>query len=270
MRCFSLGILGVIGALLFFPAVSTATEPAVGTVSQGPLSGMEFASIPSGSFEMGSPESDPDSRDKERPVHTVTFNYSFELMTSEVTQGMWEEVMGNNPASNYGIVFGIRYDYPVYNVSWNDCQEFVDAMNNLDPSYEYRLPSETEWEYACRAGTSTRFYWGEDPDYSLIDQYAWYHDNSGDTTHPVAQKLPNAWGLYDMSGNVYEWCEDWYHASGAPTDGSAWVIPADSYRVIRGGSWYIDAGYCRSAFRGLGSPGGRYIVLGFRLARSVR
>jgi formylglycine-generating enzyme required for sulfatase activity len=230
--------------------------------------GMEFASIPSGSFEMGSPESDPDSYDSERPVHTVTFNYSFEMMTTEVTQGMWLEVMGSNPAFGYGV----GSNYPVYNVSWNDCQEFVDVMNVLDPNYEYRLPSEAEWEYACRAGTTTRFYWGDDPSYSLIDQYAWYYENSGSITHPVAQKLPNAWGLYDMSGNVREWCEDYWHDdyTGAPTDGSPWISPSSSYRVIRGGGWINGAQSCRSAIRHCDDPGSSDYNLGLRLARSVR
>ncbi len=229
--------------------------------------GMEFVSIPSGTFEMGSPESDPDSGDIERPVHTVTFNYSFEMMTTEVTQGMWEEVMGNNPSFFTGDL-----NRPVEKVSWEDCQEFVDAMIVLDPDYEYRLPTESEWEYACRAGTTTRYYWGDDPGHTLIDQYAWYYDNSEVTTHSVAQKLPNAWGLFDMNGNVLEWCEDWYHDSysGAPDDGSAWLSPAGYYRVLRGGSWDYQARYCRSTERYNCSPDDRSFNHGFRLVRSVR
>ena len=229
--------------------------------------GMEFVSIPSGSFEMGSPDSDPESWDIERPVHTVTLNYSFELMTTEVTQGMWEEVMGDNPSFFTGDL-----NRPVEKVSWEDCQEFVDAMNDYFPDHEYRLPTESEWDYACRAGTTTRYYWGNDPDHTLIDQYAWYDENSGVTTHPVAQKLPNAWGLYDMNGNVLEWCEDWYHDSysGAPTNGSAWLYPAGYYRVLRGGSWDYQARYCRSTERYNSSPDDRSFNQGFRLARSVR
>jgi formylglycine-generating enzyme required for sulfatase activity len=192
----------------------------------------------------------------------------FELMTTEVTQGLWEEVMGSNPAHDYGVGSG----YPVYFVSWNDCREFIDRLNSLDTEYEYRLPSEAEWEYACRAGTATRFYWGDDPDGLLIGQYCWYADNSADGTQPVGQKLPNAWGLYDMSGNVWEWCEDGYHDTydGAPTDGSAWVSPAGSLRVDRGGSWGIRTQYCSSASRSNFDPGSAVGNLGFRLARSSR
>jgi formylglycine-generating enzyme required for sulfatase activity len=176
-------------------------------------------------------------------------------------------VMGTNPSNFTG-----DPNRPVENVSWNDCQEFITRINDFDLSYTYRLPSEAEWEYACRAGTTTRYYWGNDPNSTEIDQYAWYTDNSNSTTHPVGQKLPNAWGLYDMSGNVREWSEDWYHESysGATTDGSAWVSPSGSFRVIRGGGWRSGAGYCRSAFRGRLRSDGGYSFLGFCLARSVR
>jgi formylglycine-generating enzyme required for sulfatase activity len=266
MRCFSLGILGVIGTLLFFPVVSSASEPAAGTVSQGPISGMEFASIPSGSFSMGSPSSEADRDSDEGPVHTVQIQ-GFEMMTTEVTQGMWLEVMGSNPAHFTGDL-----NRPVEQVSWDECQGFIDQLNSLDTEYEYRLPSEAEWEYACRSGTTTRFFWGNDPNYSQNGQYAWYWENSGITTHPVGQKLPNAWGLYDMSGNVYEWCEDFYNDSysGAPTDGSAWVTPAGSPPVLRGFGLYRSARVCRSADRGRFGPDYGLYYLGFRLARSVR
>jgi formylglycine-generating enzyme required for sulfatase activity len=227
---------------------------------------MAFASVPAGSFSMGSPSSESERGSDEGPVHTVNIQ-SFELMTTEVTQAMWEEVMGTNPSNFTG-----DPNRPVENVSWNDCQEFITRINDFDLSYTYSLPSEAEWEYACRAGTTTRYYWGNDPNSTEIDQYAWYTDNSNSTTHPVGQKLPNAWGLYDMSGNVLEWCADWYHESysGAPTDGSAWVSPSGSYRVIRGGSWNYSAGGCRAADRyGIGPDSG-VDFLGFRLARSVR
>ena len=177
------------------------------TIAVGLPTGMEFVSIPQGSFQMGAPEGEQGSSSRERPVHTVTFNYDFEIMTTEVTQGMWLEVMGGNPSHFTGDL-----NRPVEYVSWDDCQVFVDAMNILDPYHTYRLPSESEWEYCCRAGTTERFYWGEDPGNTDINNYAWWACNSGGT-HPVAQKLPNAWSLYDMSGNVYEWCEDWYHCA---------------------------------------------------------
>jgi formylglycine-generating enzyme required for sulfatase activity len=279
MRCFRLGVLRVIGALLFFPAISSAIERAAGTISQGPLMGMEFASIPSGSFSMGSPSSESGRSSNEGPVHTVNIQ-SFEMMTTEVTQRMWKEVMGTTiqhlqSLSKYDHgLFGTGPDYPMYYVSWDDAQAFVYALNQLDTEYEYRLPSESEWEYACRAGTTTRFYWGNDPDSTVIDEYAWYIGNSGTTSHPVAQKLPNAWGLYDMSGNVVELCQDYWHDdySGAPSDGSAWVsLRAASLCVGRGGCWCYFADFCRSALRGdLGDPRDRFPFQGFRLARSVR
>jgi formylglycine-generating enzyme required for sulfatase activity len=171
--------------------------------------------------------------------------------------------MGFNPAR-----FAGDLNRPVEQVSWNDCQEFITRMNDLYPSYKYRLPSEAEWEYACRAGTTTKYYWGD----AMNDDYCWYSDNSNSTTHPVGQKLPNAWGLYDMSGNVWELCEDFYHDSysGAPTDGSAWVFSPGSVRVFRGGGWIIIAGCCRSARRNGYRPDNGSYALGFRLARSVR
>ena len=196
---------------------------------------------------------------------------SFQLMTTEVTQGMWEEVMGSNPS-----YFSGNPSNPVECVSWNDSQEFISRLNDLNDGYTYRLPTEAEWEYAARAGTTTRFYWGDDPEETQIGNYAWYTGNTGGypdgSTQPVGTKLPNAWGLYDMSGNVWEWVQDWYHSdyNGAPDDGSAWEYPEAEGRVARGGGWYYFARYCRSARRSGGSPGIRSNNLGFRVARSVR
>ena len=226
--------------------------------------GMEFVAVPQGSFQMGAPSGEQGTEPDERPVHTVTFNYEFEIMTTEVTQRMWLEVMGSNPSHFSGL------DKPVEMVSWNDCQDFVDVMNNLDPSHAYHLPSEAEWEYCCRAGTITRFYWGADWGDSTINGNAWWSVNSGGMTHEVANKLPNSWGIYDMSGNVWEWCEDWYHSNynEAPSNGSAWLIPQDSCRVNRGGSWYTDAQYCRSSCRNYCNPSRSYYGIGFRLVRS--
>jgi len=236
------------------------------TISGEIPEGMEFVTIPQGSFEMGSPTSDPDSWDCERPVHTVTFNYSFEMMTTEVTQGMWLDVMGSNPSYFWGT------DLPVEQVSWTDCQDFEDAMNVIDPEHTYRLPSESEWEYCCRAGTTTRFYWGDDLSFTLINDYAWWSGNSWGTTHAVAQKYPNTWDLYDMSGNVGEWCQDWYHIdyTGAPDDGSAWESPSGYERIVRGGNWNDPAAWCRSANRGWLSPDIISPNIGFRLVRIDR
>ena len=209
---------------------------------------------------MGRYDGEQDSGSDEDDQHRVTFARGFWMGKYEVTQEQWEAVMGNNPAHDYGV----GANYPVYYVSWDDIQQFESRLGNA-----FRLPSESEWEYACRAGTQARFYWGDDPNYSQIGTYAWYLSNSSSTTHLVGQKTANVWGLCDMSGNVYEWCEDWYHSdyTGAPTDGRAWTTPAGDYRVLRGGSWGDDARYCRSATRAGGYPDCRYDSVGFRVVR---
>ncbi|MBC8277088.1 MAG: SUMF1/EgtB/PvdO family nonheme iron enzyme, partial [FCB group bacterium] len=203
-----------------------------GVTTTGPLSGMTFVKIPGGSFRMGSNE----SKD-EKPVHSVSIK-PFYMMTTEVTQKMWKELMGSNPSHFKGD------NLPVEKVSWNDCQKFIEKLNQRDPGKGYRLPTEAEWEYACRAGTTTKYYSGNSE--SDLKRAGWYSGNSGKKTHIVGQKSPNSWGLYDMSGNVWEWCTDWYHNSysGAPTDGSAWISPSSTYRVLRGGSWYYFAFCC--------------------------
>jgi len=227
--------------------------------------GMSFVDIPSGSYVMGSPEWEIGSRDDERPQHEVTIGYDFEIMTTEVTQGMWREVMGTMPA--WGC--GEGDTYPVYYVSWDECQMFTEKLNLLDSEHLYRLPSEAEWEYACRAGTTSRFYWGNDEE--AIVYYAWCASNSDGQTHPVGLKLPNAWGLYDMNGNVNEWCLDWYHDSynGAPSDGSAWDdSPSLPYRIERGGNWTDSPPiYLRSAYRAGDIPESQRDLLGFRIVR---
>lgn len=221
-----------------------------------PLPGASFVKIPPGSFQMGSNE-----YGDEKPIHTVNIK-TFYMMTTEVTQAQWQAVMGNNPSYFKGD------NLPVECVSWNDVQEFLRKLNQKDPGKNYRLPSEAEWEYACRAGTTTKFYSGNND--SDLDGIAWYSGNSHDKTHPAGQKCPNVWGLYDISGNVWEWCQDWYHDSykGAPTDGSAWESPRGSYRVLRGGSWYNFPNFCRSASRSYNSPDRRSYGMGFRLVRS--
>ena len=212
--------------------------------------------IPAGSFMMGRQEDEQDSYDSEDPRHEVNINYGFWMGKYEVTQAQWEAVTGENPSSFDG------ENRPVEQVSWDDIQE--DFLSQIDD--DFRLPSESEWEYACRAGTETRYYWGDDPDNDKIGDYAWYYSNSNSETHDVGQKDPNAFGLYDMSGNVYEWCEDWYHDSyeGAPDDGSAWDDNG-SYRVLRGGSWLRNPRYGRSAYRGRVSPDLGNYHNGFRL-----
>jgi len=217
----------------------------------GPV-GMKFVLIPAGSFQMGQDSGDSD----ENPVHRVTISRAFQMQTTDVTQGQWKAVMGNNPSE-----FQHGDDYPVEQVSWNDVQEFLKKLNALDPGKNYRLPTEAEWEYACRAGTS-----GER--YGDLDAIAWYSGNSSSKTHPVGKKQPNAWGLYDMLGNVWEWCADWfddnYYANSPATDPRGPL--SGQYRVLRGGSWVGNDSYVRSADRNWDSPAVRYSD-GFRCSR---
>ena len=216
--------------------------------------GMKFTHIPAGEFMMGS-----DEYSNEQPVHKVKISKPFYLGTYPVTQREWRAVMGENPSRFKGD------DLPVEQVSWNDVQEFIKKLNQKEGADKYRLPSEAEWEYACRAGTTTQYSFGDDE--GKLGEYAWYSHNSGSKTHPVGQKKPNPWGLYDMHGNVWEWVQDWYHSDykGAPSDGSAWESEDGSLRVLRGGSWLKDAWICRSADRGNLNPGARNYGLGFRL-----
>jgi formylglycine-generating enzyme required for sulfatase activity len=225
---------------------------------QGNSISMKFTLIPAGAFYMGSEESDG-----EKPVHKVKINNPFYLGTYPVTQREWKAVMGNynNPSYFKGD------DLPVEQVSWDNVQEFIMKLNEKEGTDKYRLPSEAEWEYACRAGTTTRYSFGDDE--SELDDYAWYDDNSDGKTYPVGQKKPNSWGLYDMHGNVWEWVYDMWHDSydGAPTDGSAWEVGNGVNRIFRGGGWINFARFCRSAFRYYFDQRFRNNDLGFRLLR---
>ncbi len=219
--------------------------------------GMKFALIPAGEFMMGSKEFD-----WAKPVHKVTISKPFYLGVYPVTQREWKEVMGNNPSYFKGD------NLPGEQISWYDVQEFIKKLNEKENTNKYSLPSEAEWEYAARAGTTTTYSFGDDE--SALGDYAWYAENSSSKTHDVGQKKSNPWGLYDMHGNVWEWVQDMYHYSyyDVPTDGSAWEKDG-SYRVVRGGSWNYDAGHCRSAYRDSLDPGGRSRGLGFRLLRGL-
>ncbi len=224
---------------------------------------LEMVSLPAGQFLMGSPDSDPDALDDEKPQHQVKVN-SFAIGKYPVTQAQYEAVMGTNPS-----YFSNNPQNPVEQVSWEDAQAFCQKLSQITGK-TYRLPTEAEWEYACRAGTTTRFYFGDDA--NQLGDYAWYDGNSQNTTHPVGQKKPNAWGLHDMSGNVWEWCEDDWHNNyiGAPTDGSAWFIKNDnrsqSRKCLRGGSWGSSPVNCRSADRIRDFPDYDYSSNGFRVA----
>ena len=218
----------------------------------------EMVVLPAGSFEMGSNENAD-----ERPVHRVNVP-SFLIGKTEVTQGQWKAVMGSNPSS----FSQCGDDCPVERVTWNEAQDFARRLSQKTGK-QYRLPSEAEWEYAARAGSSTKWSFG-DSEYQLGD-YAWFSANSQNKTQRVAQKRPNAFGLHDMHGNVWEWVQDCWHDNyiGAPTDGSAWTTACSStYRVLRGGSWNVIPAYLRSANRVGGTPGNRYGG-GLRLARTL-
>ncbi len=224
---------------------------------------MEFVLIQPGEFDMGSPANETGRYDDEGPVHHVTISEAFYLSKYEVTQKQWHEVMGDNPSHFKGD------DLPVENVSWDDVQEFIKKLNKKENTHKYRLPSEAEWEYAARAGTTTRYSFGDDD--SKLGEYAWYSENSGDKTHPVGKKGANPWGLYDVHGNIWEWVQDERHNTynGAPIDGSAWRDGVSTRQVVRGGCWFCSAWACRSAYRKNYDPGNRRYNLGFRLLQEV-
>jgi serine/threonine-protein kinase PpkA len=231
--------------------------------------GMEFVYIAPGSFSMGSPSTEP-GRDPDERRHKVTLTTGYWLQATEVTQGQWQALMENNP-SRFN---GAGKDFPVENVSYGDVQKFIGRLNDASAPEKYRLPTEAEWEYGARGGGSKAFANGDIADLGCgkngkLGKIAWYCGTAGEQTHAVGRKQPNAWGLYDMHGNVWEWCRDWYGAysfgdvidAKGPVDGK--------YRISRGGSWYDGAGLCRSAYRGRFSPGRRNGDLGFRLVKSL-
>ncbi len=225
--------------------------------------GMKFALIPAGKFSMGSPPGEEGRYDDEGPVHEVTIRKPFYLGIYPVTQQEWQAVMGENPS------FFIDDKLPVEQVSWDDVQDFIMNLNEKEGSDKYRLPSEAEWEYAARAGTTTRYSFGDDE--SELDEYGWYDENSNYEIHPVGQKKSNPWGLYDMHGNVWEWVQDEQHDDygGAPADGSAWEDGSGADRSFRGGSWDTFAEECRSAVRFGIVLDPCDFILGFRLLQEL-
>jgi len=230
--------------------------------------GMKFVFIPPGTFVMGSPENEKGRHDDEHQ-HVVTLTTGFYCQVTEVTQGQWVEVMGNNPSHFQDC----GDDCPVEFVSWKDCQEFIMELNRREGRNKYRLPREAEWEYACRAGSQRAFATGRILETGCghapyLDAVGWYCGNSGKRPHPVGRKSPNAFGLCDMHGNMWEWCEDWYgsYPSGHVTDPTG--PPSGASRVLRGGGWHEDAEDCRSAIRVGRSPESKAGTLGFRLVKT--
>lgn len=228
--------------------------------------------IPPGSFRMGSPTNEVGRQADEGPQTVVTFTKGLFMAPRKVTQTDYQWVVGTYPS-----VFTGDFNRPVESVDWGDATNYCAILTQRERAARlipldcaYRLPTEAEWEYACRAWTTTRFSYGDDPGYKSLGDYAWYLNNSGHTTHPVGVKLPNPWGLYDMHGNLWEWCQDWY----GPYPGGSVVDPqgpaTGTYRVFRGGSWGCTADRCRSAIRD-SDPEGETGYVGFRvvLAPSV-
>ena len=225
--------------------------------------GIQFALVPAGSFMMGAHEFEG-GNDNEKPQHKVTISRPFYLGIYEVTQEQWLKVTGSNPSE-----FQAR-NKPVETVSWEDIQVFIRKLNKMENTDKYRLPTEAEWEYAARAGTDTTYCYGDDPDAEQLYNYGWYGGNGGSKTKIVGRLKPNAWGLYDMHGNVWEWVQDWYaenyYSNSPSTDPEG--PSSGSYRVARGGHWGGSADYCRSASRNIYPPGDRSKFLGFRLLRT--
>jgi len=227
---------------------------------------IKFRLIEAGHFTMGSPLGEAGSRQSDEQQHEVKISMPFYVSVTEVTQAQWQVVMGGNPVT-------LQPDptRPVAQITWTECQQFIENLNrsSAGQAFRFRLPTETEWEYACRAGTTTACYFGDD--LGLLPQYGWFKANSGATTHPVGQLKPNAWGLHDMYGNVFEWCADWYADTyyfdfqkddppGSPTGNE---------RCLRGGSWDNAAGVCRSARRAHQPPGYRSPNIGFRVVCQI-
>ena len=232
---------------------------------------LEMVILPAGTLMMGSNERNNEKpthqRNNENPIHQVTLK-QFAIGKYPITQEQFQAVMGYMICSSSKLKNNPKN--PVECVSWNNAQIFCQKLNQKTDK-KYRLPSEAEWEYACRAGTQTGYYFGDDE--KLLGEYAWYNENSGGKIHPIGQKKPNSWGLFDMSGNVWEWCEDGWHENykNAPQDGTAWNDnhSRNKHRLLRGGSWRYHSADCRSANRYGNDASGGGIDRGFRLALSL-
>ena len=220
---------------------------------------IDMARVEAGTFTMGATAEMKELYDDERPTHRVTLTNDYYIGKYEVTQALWQTVMGNNPSKFKGD------NLPVEQVKWKDCQKFLSKLNRITGKM-FRLPTEAEWEYAARGGNKSRGY--QYSGSNNLSDVAWYDNNSGNKTHAVGTKQANELGIYDMSGNVYEWSQDWF----GKYNSSSQVIPtganSGSDRVFRGGSWISNAGNCRSSYRDYITLGGRDSYLGLRLVLS--
>ena len=235
------------------------------------VKGITFSMIlvKGGTFTMGATAEQTGAESDESPAHQVTLS-DYYIAETEVTQGLWKAVTGYSPTSggsSWSSSYGIGDNYPAYYISYEDVQSFITKLN-AQTGVTFRMPTEAEWEYAARGGKKSKGYLYSGS--NTIGNVAWYTDNSGSKTHPVATKAANELGLYDMSGNVWEWCSDWYSSSyySSSPQNNPTGPSSGSFRVIRGGSWYYDASGCRVADRGNNSPSSRYYILGVRLASS--
>jgi formylglycine-generating enzyme required for sulfatase activity len=236
-----------------------------------PSCGVKLNWVAAGRFQMGSPVGEAGRSSDEGPQTEVTISRGFWLGIFTVTQDEWKAVAEDVSGLNAKPSYFRGNQLPVEQVSWDDCQKWLQELNTMEEAgnrlphgFQYRLPTEAEWEFVCRAGTATRFHFG-DAD-GQLSEYAWHSGNSGAKTHSVGEKKPNGWGFHDMHGNVWEWCENWYGPlpGGSVTDPQGPVFGAK--RVFRGGSWGMGSSRCRSAYRVWNKPGYRDYTIGFRIA----
>ena len=220
---------------------------------------IDMVKVEAGTFMMGATSEMKNSDKYEKPVHQVTLTHDYYMGKYEVTQALWQAVMGSNPSISKGD------NLPVEKVSWDDSQKFISKLNSMT-GRKFRLPTEAEWEYAARGGKKSCGY--QYSGSSTISDVAWYDGNSGNKTHPVGTKQANELGIFDMSGNVYEWCQDRYGSYVSLSQTNPTGAVSGSYRVCRGGSWHGNAICCRSSYRSNETPDSRYIILGLRLVLS--